>query len=465
MNYFDVVVIGGGPAGFAAAMSARNTYPSKSIALIRKEEIALIPCGIPYTMHRLDTLEDDILPDAPLEKAGVRIIVDTVIDRDAKTLHCASGENVNFDRLVVATGSRPVIPSIPGLEKNGVVVVKRQIDALRELKYAVKGSSSVVIIGGGYVGVEFADEILKEGKPVTIVDQLARLLPLSLDPEFSDHIEKAILDQGGGLELGASVASIDGEDRVDAVVLDDGRRIPCDLVIVAVGFRPNQSIGSRLGLEVSPQSGIIVDEYMRTSEPNVFAIGDCAEQHNCYTGENWPIMLASTAMAQGRLVGSNLYSIKVVKSFRGVLGTFSTKVGKIAIGVSGLTEAQAQRMGVDYVVGTAEVPDRHPGKLEGASTIVIKLLFSRYSHSLLGGQIKGGDSVGEMANILAVMIQNGMTDVDIDTLQIGTHPLLTSSPVVYPIIGATVNAISKWYSENLRNPRKETPEAALAMMA
>jgi NADPH-dependent 2,4-dienoyl-CoA reductase/sulfur reductase-like enzyme len=465
MRNFDIVVIGGGPAGFAAAMSARNTYPDKSIALIRREEIALIPCGIPYTMHRLDTVEDDILPDAPLEKAGVQIIVDSVIDRDSKTLQSAGGDAVTFDRLVVATGSMPVVPSIPGSEKVGVFAVKKQIDALRELKTAVKGSSSVVIIGGGYVGVEFADEILKEGKRVTIVDQLTHLLPLSLDPEFSEHIEKAILDQGGELELGASVAQIEGEDHVAAVLLDNGGRIPCDLVIVAVGFRPNQSLGSRLGLEVSPKSGIIIDEYMRTSEPDIFAVGDCAEQHNCYTGENWPIMLASTAMAQGRLAGSNLYSIKVVKTFRGVLGTFSTKVGKTSIGVSGLTEAQARRMGVDYVVGAAEVPDRHPGKLDDASTIVIKLLFSRHCHTLLGGQIKGGDSVGEMANILAVMIQNGMTDMDIDTLQIGTHPLLTSSPVVYPIIGATVNAISKWYAAEVKSPREAKLEPALAVQA
>ncbi len=442
---FDIVVIGGGPAGFATAMSARNTYPEKSIALIRKEEIALIPCGIPYTMHRLARVEDDILPDTPLTAAGVEIIVDSVVDRNGKTLRCASGEEIEYDRLVVATGSIPVVPPVRGLGKTGVFTVIKELDALRELKTEVGRASNIVVVGGGYVGVEFADEILKEGKRVTIVDQLAHLLPVSVDPEFSRFIEGAILDQGGELALGASVDCIEGEDQVESVLLTDGRRIPCDLVILAVGFKSNHSLAANLGLDVSPGFGIVVDEYMRTSVPGIFAVGDCAEQHNCYTGENWPIMLASTAMTQGRLAGSNLYSIKVVKSFRGVLGTFSTKVGKTAIGASGLTEAQARRLGIDYVVGTAEVPDRHPGKLEDASTVVIKLLFSRLCHSLLGGQIKGGDSVGEMANILAVMIQNEMTDMEIDTLQIGTHPLLTSSPVVYPIISATVDAISKWY--------------------
>ena len=447
MRGFDIVVIGGGPAGFTTAMSARRTYPDKSLALIRREEIALIPCGIPYTMNRLERVEDDILPDAPLEAAGIEIIVDTVVDRNGKMLRCAGGEEIKFDRLVVATGSIPVVPPIRGLNKECVFTVIKEMGALRTLKRAAEEANYIVIIGGGYVGVEFADELLAKGKRVTIVDQLPHLLPQALDPEFSAFIEGAITDKGGELRLETSVTDIEGEGRVDAVLLDNGQRLSCDLVIMAVGYKPNHSLGVKMGLEVSPGQGIKVDEYMRTSVPGIFAVGDCAEQHNCYTGENWPIMLASTAMAQGRLAGSNLFSIKVVKTFQGVLGTFSSKIGDTAVGVSGLTEIQAQRMGLEYVVGRAKVPDRHPGKLDDASVIEIKLLFSRFCHTLLGGQIKGGDSVGEMANILAVMIQNEMTDMEIDTLQIGTHPLLTSSPVVYPIITATVDAISNWFGD------------------
>lgn len=450
MRTFDVVIIGGGPAGFAAAMSARNTYPDKSVALVRRENTPLIPCGIPYTIHRLDSVEDDILPDAPLINAGIEIIIDEVMSGDGKMLHLEKTGGVIYDKLVIATGSRPVVPKIPGIDKRGVFVVKKEDHALRELKAAATACSTVVVVGGGYVGVEFADEFLKKGKPVTIVDQLSRLLPLSVDPEFGKEIESEILNQGGKLEMGSSVARIEGEGAVVAVLLENGQRIPCDLVIVAVGFRPNHELASKLHLDVSLDRGVVVDEYMRTSEPDIFAVGDCAEQHNCYTGKSWPIMLASSAGTQGRLAGSNLYSIKVVKSFRGVLGTFSTKVGNTAVGVSGLTETQAVRIGMEYVVGTAQAPDRHPGKLKGASMIRMKLLFSRDCHVLLGGQIAGGDSVGEMANILAIMIQKEMTDMEIDTLQIGTHPLLTSSPVVNPIITATVDAISKWYRPNNR---------------
>jgi len=163
-----------------------------------------------------------------------------------------------------------------------------------------------------------------------------------------------------------------------------------------------------------------------------------------FTGEFSNIMLASTAMAEGRLVGSNLYSIKTIRQYPGVLGTFSTKIGNIAFAVSGITEKRAKARSLDYTVGIAKAVDRHPAMLPDASEITVKLIFSTYSHTLMGAQIMGGNSVGEMINIMSVMILNKMTDIDIYNLQIGTHPLLTASPIAYPIINATVDAIKKW---------------------
>jgi len=150
-------------------------------------------------------------------------------------------------------------------------------------------------------------------------------------------------------------------------------------------------------------------------------------------------------MSQGRLAGSNLFSINIMKTFSGTLGSFATKVGHLALGVTGLTETQAKSMGVEYVVGWADSVDRHPGKLPGSSKMSLKLIYAKYSHILLGAQMLGGDSVGETINMLSVMIQKKMTDMEIDTLQIGTHPLLTPSPLGYATIGATVDAIMKWY--------------------
>ena len=160
-------------------------------------------------------------------------------------------------------------------------------------------------------------------------------------------------------------------------------------------------------------------------------------------------MLASTAGTEGRLTGSNLFEINAIKSFPGVLGTFSTKIGKIAIASTGLSEHACKSANVSYIVGTAEAPDHHPGKLPGTSKLYVKLIFSKFNRTLIGGQLRGGDSVGEMINILATMIQNKMTDIEIDTMQIGTHPLLTASPIAYQIINATANALKKVYTKTV----------------
>jgi NADH oxidase (H2O2-forming) len=190
---------------------------------------------------------------------------------------------------------------------------------------------------------------------------------------------------------------------------------------------------------------------LRTFEKDIFAIGDCAAKYDFFTGEFSNIMLASTAMAEGRLVGSNLFEIKVMRKFLGVLGSFSTKIGSVAFGASGLTENKAKEMNMDYMVGQSTTIDRHPGKLPGASQLHMKLVFSRYSHTLLGAQMYGGDSVGELVNMFSVMILNKMTDMDIDNLQIGTHPLLSASPIAYPVINASVDAIKKWYEYKPKN--------------
>jgi NADPH-dependent 2,4-dienoyl-CoA reductase/sulfur reductase-like enzyme len=289
------------------------------------------------------------------------------------------------------------------------------------------------------------DELLKAGKKVTVVEMLPSLLPTSVDPEFGDAIREQLKQQGGEVLTEVGVESFSGKAAVAGANLSDGRRLETDFVIVSVGYRPSLSLAKAMGLDVDDKFGVHVDEYLRTSDPDVFAAGDCAAKRSCYTGEYRQIMLASTAMAQGRLAGSNLFGINVVKTFTGTLGTFSTKVGNVALGVTGLTETRAKRIGLSYVVGYAEGVDRHPGKLPNASPVKIKLIFARYTHHLLGAQMLGGDSVGECTNMLSVMIQQKMTDMEIDTLQIGTHPLLTPSPLAYAVINATVNAIMKWY--------------------
>jgi len=444
MKKYDIAIIGGGPAGVTCALSAKNIYPEKNVVLIRKETKPMIPCGIPYVFHTLNEVSDNILPDTPLIANKIEIINDEAIGRIENKIILQNNCELEFDKLVLATGSKAVLPKIENVDKENVFLIMKDKEYLKNLKTRIQESEKIVILGGGYIGVEVADELLKAKKEVTIVEMMDTLLQ-SMDKEFGDKVKEILEKNGCKIITGKSVDKILGDKKVNAVELNDGSKVDCDLLIISCGYKPNVELAEKFNLVVEEGKGILVDAYLRTSEKDIFAIGDCAAKYDFYTGEFSNIMLASTAMAEGRLVGTNLYSIKVIRQYPGVLGSFSTKIGDTAFAVSGIIEKRAKARSLDYTVGFAKSVDRHPGKLPGASEVTVKLIFSTYSHTLMGAQITGGDSVGEMINIVSVMILNKMTDIDINNLQIGTHPLLTASPVAYPIINATVDAIKKWY--------------------
>jgi NADPH-dependent 2,4-dienoyl-CoA reductase/sulfur reductase-like enzyme len=440
----DALVIGGSAAGFAAALTARRHYPKETLAVIRQETKTPVPCGIPYIFGTLGSPEKNLMPDPALAKNNIDLIVDQVtgIDREARTVSTIKGQTIGYQKLILATGSLPLVPPIPGVERGNVFPIKKDVSYLAHLLEALKEAEDVVIIGGGFIGLEMADECRKlDSLHVSVVEMLPHCLFAVFDQELCVRAEETLTKQGVQVLTSHRAKTLQGNGRVEYVELDNGERLKADVVILGIGVRPNVELAESAGLAIGPTGGVVVDRHMMTSDPNIFAAGDCAEKVCFFTGKPSKAWLASVATAEARIAGANLFEIR--RASKGSISVFSTRIGDLACGLAGIGEKGAREAGIACVVGEAEAVNRHPGSLPGAKPTRVKLVFREYSETLIGGQCCGGDEVGEVVNLLAAMIQAEMTADQIATFQMGTHPLLTASPVAYQLVNAAEMALAK----------------------
>ena len=354
-------------------------------------------------------------------------------------------KEISYKKLVLATGSQASLIPIKGIDKRGVWLIKKDSKYLKRLRKTVLSSKNMVIIGGGFIGVEIAEEVSSIKRlNVSLVEISNYCLGTTFDKKFTIPAEEKLKAKGVKIYTKVRVEEISGKNKVEFVRLSNGKRLPADLVILSIGARPNTILAKKAGLKIGEKGGIWVDEYLRTNAPDVFAIGDCAETRDFFTGKFIPVMLASTACAEARIAASNLYQIRNLRENKGTLGVFSTYVDGLIMGTVGFTEKTARAEGFDIVIGEAEAFNHHPATLPETKKIVVKLIFAKSSErTLLGGQFMGPESTCEMTNILASAIQQGMSVFDLNNLQISTHPLLTAAPTVYPLIAAAQNAIIK----------------------
>ena len=444
MKSTDVLVIGSSAAGLTAALAGKRVYPDKKITVIRKEEKTLVPCGIPYTFSSINGTDENILPsDKMLEKADINLIIGEVvsIERDNKTCMLKDGNKISYNKLILATGSIPTIPKwLNGTELKNVFSVPKDKDYLDEMNKRLTKCKKVVIVGAGFIGTELSDEISKTGKEVVLIEKLPHVLGTAFDREISLKAEEILKEKGIKVELGVGVKELLGDEIVNSVLLNNGEIIETDAVILSVGYHPNSKLAEKAGISINKQAFIKVDEYMRTEDPNIFAVGDCAEKRDFITRKPNSAMLASTACAEARIAGMNLFKLGAIKTFSGTISIFSTVIGGTAFGVAGITETQAINEGFDIITGVFEGMDKHPGTLPGTKKQLVKLIVGKESGVILGGEVVGGYSVGELVNIIGVIIQNRMNINSLLTMQIGTHPLLTASPAGYPLLKAAGNA-------------------------
>ncbi len=442
MKKADVIVLGG-LSGITAGISCRRHYPDKKVILVRKEGTVLIPCGIPYMFGTVDGPENNVVPDGLLEQNGIELVTDEAVDldRENKILKLKSGEQIEYDKLVFATGSLPMVPPIPGVDKENVFAVEKNFDYLKNVHAKVNDVKDIVIIGGGFIGMEFADECRKgKNVNVTVVEMQERCLQLAMDDEYCDEAQKKLEDTGVKILTQERVVSIEGDISVKSVKLASGKELKADIVILGIGAVPNSALAKKSGLEIGFNNGIKVDRLMQTSlDKNIFACGDCCTRESFFDGRPSAVMLASVATSEARIAGANLFS--PVNRNCGVISVFATVINGRAFGVAGLTERAARKNGINIAVGEASAADTHPGGMPNSTMLKVKMIFSRDTGVLLGGTISGGKSTGELINVISACIHHCMTANDILMFQMGTHPALTSSPIAYPIVNAACKAV------------------------
>ncbi len=443
----DGLIVGGGPGGMSTAITAAKVWPERKILLVRPEEEPIVPCGIPYIFGTLKGVEQDLLSNAPFRALGGEILCDTVreIDPKARTALTEDGVLIHWQRLVLATGTRPHQLPFPGIERPGVFVIRKDYDHLEHLfDEVLPQSKRLAVIGGGFIGVEFADEVRKSGIEVAIIEQLPHLLLHNFDEEVAVKVEATLLEAGIQLYTGNGALALEGEgDKgpVQAVRLANQERVEADAVLVAIGDQRNVDLAQALNLTMARGGGIWVDAFQRCREyPEIFAVGDCAFKQDLLLRRSVPSLLASTAAAEGRIAGINLFGLQHERYNAGTIAIYASQIGDLAFGCAGMTANAARHEGLDVVVGRVEVPDHHPPTMPGTRMMTCLLVVSR-SGLLLGGQVLGGPTTAEVLNAIGLAIQARLGVHELVSFQFGSHPRLTAP--AHPIALCALEALEQ----------------------
>ncbi|MEY2342348.1 NAD(P)/FAD-dependent oxidoreductase [Acidithiobacillus sp. IBUN Pt1247-S3] len=456
----DVLIIGGGPAGMMCGITAAQFSPHKQVLVVRPESDAVIPCGIPYIFGTLGGTDEDMAGRAPLLAAGGKLQTGRIseVDRQQQTATLDNGDLIHWERLILATGADNFVPPIPGLDLPGVFSIQKDYNYLDQLfSTLIPKVKRLAIIGGGFIGVEFADEIRKRGIEVHIIEMLPHLMQAAFDLYACEAVEKELQKHGVQIHTGCKVEAVIADSmgkQVAGVQIAGQDLLAVDAVLVAIGTRPRTQLAQAMGLTLSRSGGVWVDAFQRSREdPSIFAVGDCAHKQDFFTRKANHAMIASQAAAEGRIAGMNLYGLRELRFNAGSVSVYASEIDGLAFGVAGMTEHQAQQEGFPILVGEARLPDHHPAAMPNTTEIYCRVIFARDSLQLLGGQILGGATTGELINTIGLAVQMRATAPDLASMQFGSQPRLT--PSLHPLVAATGDALHKHYQS--LHPCVETP--------
>ena len=443
-----MVVIGGDAAGGSAASQAKKRRPDLDVVVFeRGRATSYSACGIPFWISGTVERVADLVARSPEQHRAmgidVRMRTEVVgIDLDRRVVHwrdLADGGSGTepFDDLVYATGSVPMRPPVPGIEATGVHGVQTLDDGAALRAELEDGDvRRVVVVGGGYIGLEIAEACRIRGLDVTVVDMSATPVG-TFDPDVGEFIAEAVRKEGVELVLSDAVAAIetDAGGRVRAVVTASGRELPADLVVLGLGVRPAVRLAEEAGIPLGVSGGIAVDAGMRTLVEGVWAAGDCVESVHRLSGQRVVVALGTHANKQGRVAGINIGG--GYATFPGVIGTQITKICDVEVARTGLSTKEAEAAGFSFVTASVDSTTR-AGYFPGAKPIRIKMLAERRSGRLLGAQLVGRQAAAKRIDALAICIWNGMAVDQILSLDLSYAPPF--SPVWDPVLIAARKA-------------------------
>lgn len=415
-----VVVVGCTHAGTAAVKSILANYPNAEVTVYeRNDNVSFLSCGIALYVGGVVKEASGLFYSSPEELASLGATVKMeheveVIDVDHKTVTAkglVSGkeETIAYDKLVMTTGSWPIVPPIQGIESENILLCKNYNQANLIIDRA-QDAKKVVVVGGGYIGIELVEAFVESGKEVTLIDGLDRILNKYLDKPFTDILEKELVDRGVTLALGENVQEFQANDAGYVTkVITPSQEFDADLVIMCVGFTPNTSL-LKEKVAMLPNGAIIVDEYMRSSNPDIFAAGDSAVVHYNPSGTKNYIPLATNAVRQGMLVGYNLE--KETLAYRGTQGTSGLYLFGWKIGSTGVTLESAELNGLD-VQATVFEDNYRPEFMPTTEKVLMELVYEKGTNRIVGGQLMSKYDITQSANTLSLAVQNNMTVEDL----------------------------------------------------
>ena len=424
------VIVGGVAAGASTGARLRRLDDSAEIVILERDHyVSFANCGLPYHIGGEIPERDSLLLQTPESLArslalDVRTGQEVVgIDRDAKEVEVRDEKQgrtyrETYDKLVLCLGAEPIRPPIPGADDPRVDVL-RNIPDMDHIIAQLDRASSAVVVGGSYIGLELTEAFRARGLQTTVVERTERLMPW-LDPEMTRILDYHVRTQDVDLRLGTSAQAVRRTDGDRLVVdLSDGTSLEADVLVMAVGARPNVDLARAAGIEIGPRGGIVVDAHMRTSAPDILAAGDAVETAHLLTGEPVLSMLAGPANREGRIAAETIAGHE--SAYRGTQGTAVVKVFDLTAGGTGMTETELRAAGMAFrKVYTHQMG--HAGYYPGTAPLFVKVLFAPDDGRLLGAQVLGWDGVDKRIDVFAVALRGGMTVYDLEHLELAYAP-------------------------------------------